>query len=64
MATQHLVTQKTIPPVHDYKVAAHFKSITKVSETLFDENPDNWPAFENHLIREAEKPTIGWSKGI
>jgi hypothetical protein len=58
MATQNLVTQKIMPPVHDYKVAAHFKSITKASEILFDGKPDNWPTFENHLIQEAGNPTI------
>jgi hypothetical protein len=50
--------------VHEYKVAEHFKSTTKASETRFDGKPENWPTFENHLIREAENPTIGWSKDI
>jgi hypothetical protein len=38
--------------------------MTKASETLFDGKPEKWPTFENHFIREAENPTIGWSKDI
>jgi hypothetical protein len=51
--------------VHKYKVAEHLKSMTKVSKTLFDGNPENLPAlFENHLIRKAENLTIGYSNDI
>jgi hypothetical protein len=38
--------------------------MTKASDTFFDGKPENWPMFEDHLIKEAENPTIGWSKEI
>jgi hypothetical protein len=28
------------------------------------DNPKNWPAFEHHLLDEAEKPTIGWNQEL
>jgi hypothetical protein len=30
--------------------------MTKPSDTLFDGTPENWPAFEHHLLTEAKKP--------
>jgi hypothetical protein len=38
--------------------------MTKPSEKLFDETPENWPAFEHHLLTEAENPTIRWNQEI
>jgi hypothetical protein len=62
MATDNLFINKSTPLVHAYKVAEHFKSTTKAIDTLFDGKPEKWPTFEDHLIREAQNPTIGWSK--
>jgi hypothetical protein len=62
--TQNLFTHKSMSLVHDYKVAAHFNSVTKASEMIFDGKPEKWQTFENHLIREVKKMTIGWSKDI
>jgi hypothetical protein len=53
-----------MPPVHDYTVAAQFDSMTNASDTLFDGNPEKWPTFENHLIRETKNAIIEWSKDI
>jgi hypothetical protein len=36
----------------------------KPSETLFDGKPENWPTFEDHIMKEAENQTIGWSTYI
>jgi hypothetical protein len=57
--TQHLLTTKTTPAqtMNDHKTTAHFNAMTKPSETLFDGTPENWPAFEHHLLTEAENPT-------
>jgi hypothetical protein len=30
----------------------------KSSKTLLDGTPENWTAFEHHLLTEAENPTI------
>jgi hypothetical protein len=38
--------------------------MTKPSETLFDGTLENWPAFEHHLLTEAENPTISWNQDI
>jgi hypothetical protein len=38
--------------------------MNKPSETLFDGTPENWPAFEHHLLTEAENPTISWNQDI
>jgi hypothetical protein len=38
--------------------------MTKPSETLFDRTPENWLAFEHHLLTEAENPTISWNQDI
>jgi hypothetical protein len=38
--------------------------MTKPSDTLFDGTPENWPAFEHHLLTEAKNPTISWNQDI
>jgi hypothetical protein len=50
--------------MNDHRTAAHFTAMTKTSETLFDGTPENWPAFEHHLLTEAENPTIRWNQEI
>jgi hypothetical protein len=64
--TQHLLTTKTTPAqtMNDHRTTAHFNAMTKTSETLFDGTPENWPAFEHHLLTEAENPTISWNQDI
>jgi hypothetical protein len=61
--TQNLLTTKTTPAqtINDHRTTAHFTAMTKPSETLFDGTPENWPAFEHHLLTEAENPTIRWN---
>jgi hypothetical protein len=39
-------------------------AMTKPSDTLFDGTPENWPAFEHHLLTEAKNPTISWNQDI
>jgi hypothetical protein len=31
---------------------------------LFNGTPENWPAFQHHLVTEAENPTISWNQDI
>jgi hypothetical protein len=64
--TQHLLTTKTTPAqtINDHRTTAHFTSMTKPPETLFNRTPENWPAFEHHLLTEAETPTIRWNQEI
>jgi hypothetical protein len=50
--------------MNDHRSTAHFNAMTKPSDMLFDGTPENWPAFENHLLTEAENPTISWNKDI
>jgi hypothetical protein len=50
--------------MNDHRTTAHFNAMTKPSETLFNRTPDNWPAFEHHLLTEAEYPTISWNQDI
>jgi hypothetical protein len=38
--------------------------MTKPSDTLFNGTPENWSAFEPHLLSEAENPTISWNQDI
>jgi hypothetical protein len=66
MDTHHLLTTKTTPTqkMNDHRMASHFKGITKPSETLFNGTPENLPAFEHHLLTEAENPTIRWNQEI
>jgi hypothetical protein len=66
MDKKNLLTTKTTPTqtMNDHIMAAHFPAMTKPSETFFDGKPENWPAFEHHLLTEAEKPTIRWNQEI
>jgi hypothetical protein len=62
--TQHLLTNKTMPtqPVNDHRASAHFTSMTKACDVLVDGQTENWPAFKNHLLNEAENPTTQTKK--
>jgi hypothetical protein len=64
--TQNLLTIKTTPAqtMSDHRSTAHFNAMTRPSDTLFDGKPENWPAFEHHLLTEAENPTISWNQDI
>jgi hypothetical protein len=64
--TNNLLTTKTTPAqtMNNHRSTAHFNAMTKPSETLFDRTPENWPAFEHHLLTEAENPTISWNQDI
>jgi hypothetical protein len=66
--THNLFTTKTIPPqtitMNDHRITAHFNTMTKASDTLFDGTPENWPIFEHHLLTEAENLTIAWNQHI
>jgi hypothetical protein len=64
--THNLLTTKTktSQTMNDHRTTDHFTARTKPSETLFDGTPENWPAFERHLLTEAEKPTIRWNQKI
>jgi hypothetical protein len=64
--TQNLLTTKTTPAqtMNDHRTTAHFNAMTKPSEILFNGTPDNWLAFEHHLLTEAENPTISWNQDI
>jgi hypothetical protein len=64
--TQHILTTNKTPSqtTNDHRTTAHFNAINKPSETLFDGTPENWPAFEHHLLTEAENPTISWNQDI
>jgi hypothetical protein len=64
--THNILTTKTTPAhtMNDHRTSAHFNAITKPSETLSDGTPENWPAFEHHLLTEAENPTISWNQDI
>jgi hypothetical protein len=50
--------------MNDDRTTAHFNEMTKPSETLLDRTPENWPAFEHHLLTKAENPTISWNQYI
>jgi hypothetical protein len=64
--TQNILTTKTTPAqtMNDHRSTANFNAMTKPSDTLFDEIPEKWPAFEHHLPTEAENPTISWNQDI
>jgi hypothetical protein len=66
LETQNLLTTNTTPAqtMNDHRTTAHFTAMTKPSETLFYGTPENWPAFEHHLLTEAENPTIRWNQEI
>jgi hypothetical protein len=51
METQNIFAKNITPYMHDYKVAAaHYASMTKASETLFDGKSENWPKLKKYLI--------------
>jgi hypothetical protein len=64
--TQNILTTKTTPvqTMNDHRSTAYFNAMTKPSEILFNRTPENWPAFEQHLLTEAENPTISWNQDI
>jgi hypothetical protein len=64
--TQNILTTNTTPDqtMNDHRITAHFTAMTEPPETLFVGTPDNWMAFEQHLLTEAENPTIGWNHEI
>jgi hypothetical protein len=64
--TQNILTTKTTPAqtMNDHRSTDHFNAMTKPSDTLFDKTPDNWPAFEHHLLTEADNLTISWNQDI
>jgi hypothetical protein len=64
--TQNLLTTKTTPAqtMNDHRTTSHFNAMNKHSETLFDGKPENWPAFEHHLLTKPENPTISWKQDI
>jgi hypothetical protein len=64
--TQNLITTKTTPEqkMNNHRSTAHFNTMTKPSDTLFDGTPDNWPAFEHHLLTKAKNSTISWNQDI
>jgi hypothetical protein len=66
LETPNMLTTKTTPvqTMNDHRTTSHFTAMTKPSETLFDRTPENWPAFEHHLLTEAENPTIRWNQEI
>jgi hypothetical protein len=62
----NILTTKTTPAqtMSHHISTAHCNAMTKPSDTLFDGTPENWPAFEHHLLTEAENPTISWNQDI
>jgi hypothetical protein len=62
----HKIFTKTTPAqtMNIHRSTAHFNAMTKPSDTLFDGTPENWPAFEHHILTEAENPTISWNQDI
>jgi hypothetical protein len=47
--------------MNDHITTANFTAMTKPSEKLLDGTLEKWPAFEHHLLTEAENPTIRWN---
>jgi hypothetical protein len=66
MDTHNLLTTNTTPEqtMNDHISAAHFNAMTKPLDKLFDETPENRPAFEHHLLTEAGNPTRSWNQDI
>jgi hypothetical protein len=64
--THNLLTTKTTPSqtMSDHRSTAHFNATTKPSDALFNGTPEKCPAFEHHLLTEAETPTISWNQDI
>jgi hypothetical protein len=63
---QKLLTHKNMAtqPANDHRASAHLTAMTKACDVIFDEQPENWPAFKSHLLNEAKNPTIGWSNEL
>jgi hypothetical protein len=61
-----MLTTNTAPAetMNGHKTTDQFTAITKPSETLFNGTPENWLAFEHHLLTEAENPTMRWNQDI
>jgi hypothetical protein len=61
--TQNLLAIKTTPAqtMSNHISTDHFNAVAKTSNKLFNRTPENWPAFEHHLLTEAENPTISWN---
>jgi hypothetical protein len=66
LETQNILTTKTTSSqtMNDRRTTSHRNVMTKPSETLFDRTPENLPAFERHLLTEAQNPTISWNHDI
>jgi hypothetical protein len=64
--THNILTTKATPAqtMSDHSKTAQFNEMTKPSDTMFNGTPENWPAFEHHLLTEAENPTISWNQDI
>jgi hypothetical protein len=64
--TQNILTTKTTPAqtTSDHISYVHLNAMTKPLDTMFDRTPANWPAFEHHLLTEAENPTKSWNQDI
>jgi hypothetical protein len=64
--THNLLTTNNTPAqtMSDHSSTAHFNAKIKPSDMMFEGTPDNWPAFEHHLLSEAENPTISWNQDI
>jgi hypothetical protein len=63
-----LFTTKTTPSqtktMNNHHITAHFNTMTKASDTLFNGTPENWPIFEHYLLTEAENQTITWKHHV
>jgi hypothetical protein len=66
LETQNRLTTKTTPSqkMNDHSTTDHFNAMTTPSEIIFDRTPENWPTFEQHLLTEAENPTISCNQDI
>jgi hypothetical protein len=66
LETQNSLTTKTTPAqtMSDHISTDRFNTMTKPLDTLFDGTPEYLPAFEHHLLTEAENPTRSWNQDI
>jgi hypothetical protein len=66
METQNLIKTKTMPtqPVNDRRASGHFTAMATACDVLFDGQSENWLMLENHLLNEAENPTLGWNQEL
>jgi hypothetical protein len=64
--THNILTTNTTPAqtMNNHRSTDHFNATTKPSDTLLDGTTENWPAFEHHLLTEAENATISWNQDI